>query len=67
MQYQQSTPGLSNNVAKFKRPRVHDDQKISKDNNKFKHGCPPDYPGCCPDYQSFGERIDPKIVILTNL
>ena len=30
-------------VAKFKRPRVLCDQKISEDNQKLRPGCPPDY------------------------
>ena len=29
-------------VAKFKRPRVLGDQKISEDNQELKTGCPPD-------------------------
>ena len=47
-------------VAKFKCPRVLDDQKISEDNQKLR-------PGCSPDYQFFYERIDPKMFILTSL
>ena len=35
-------------------------QKISKDNQKLRPGCP-------PDYQIFCERIDPKMFIPTNL
>ena len=30
-------------VAKFACPRVHDDQKMSEDNQKWWSGCPPDY------------------------
>ena len=30
-------------VAKFKRPRVLGDQKISEENQEFRPGCPPDY------------------------
>ena len=30
-------------VAKFKRPRVLGDQKISEDNQELRPGCPPDY------------------------
>ena len=30
-------------VAKFKHPRVLDDQKISEDNQELRPGCPPDY------------------------
>ena len=30
-------------VAKFKRPRVLSDQKVSEDNQKLRPGCPPDY------------------------
>ena len=30
-------------VAKFACPRVHDDQKMSEDNQKLRSGCPPDY------------------------
>ena len=30
-------------VVKFKSPRVLDDQKMSKDNQKLRPGCPPDY------------------------
>ena len=47
-------------VAKFKRPRVLGDQEIREDNQKLRPGCP-------PDYQIFCEKIDPKIVIPTNL
>ena len=39
-------------VAKFKRPRILGDQKISEDNQELRPGCP-------PDYQIFYERIDP--------
>ena len=38
-------------VAKFKRPCVLDNQKMSEDNQKLRPGCP-------PDYQIFCERID---------
>ena len=47
-------------VAKFKRPRVLGDQKISEDNQELRPGCP-------HDYQIFCERIDPKVFIPTNL
>ena len=47
-------------VAKFKRPRVLCDKKISEDNKKLRPGCP-------PDYQIFCERIDSNIFIATNL
>ena len=47
-------------VAKFKRPRVLGDQKISEDNQELRPGCP-------PDYQIFCERISPIFFILTNL
>ena len=47
-------------VAKFKRPRVHGDQKIREDNQELRPGCP-------PDYQNFCERIYPKYFIPTNL
>ena len=47
-------------VAKFKCLRVLEDQKISEDNQEIRPGCP-------PDYQIFCERIDPKIIIPTNL
>ena len=30
-------------VAKFACPRVHDDQKMSEDNQNLRSGCPPDY------------------------
>ena len=30
-------------VAKFKRPHVLGDQKISEDNQELRPGCPPDY------------------------
>ena len=46
-------------VAKFKRPRVLDNQKMSEDNQKLRPGCP-------PDYQIFCERLD-MIFILTYL
>ena len=29
--------------AKFACPRVHDDQKMSEDNQNLRCGCPPDY------------------------
>ena len=46
-------------IAKFKRPHVLGDQKISEDNQKLRPGCP-------PDYQIFCKRIDPKMFIPTN-
>ena len=30
-------------VAKFTCPRVHNDQKMSENNQKLRSGCPPDY------------------------
>ena len=30
-------------VAKFACPRVHDDQKMSEDNQNLRSSCPPDY------------------------
>ena len=40
-------------IAKFKCPRVLDNQKMRQGNQKVRPGCPPDYQICC-------ERIDPK-------
>ena len=51
---------IPHRVAKFKCPRVLDDQNISEDNQKLRPGCP-------PDYQIFCERIEPTISIPTNL
>ena len=47
-------------VAIHKCPRVLDEHKLSKENQKLKPSCP-------SDYQIFCERIDPKIFIPTNL
>ena len=47
-------------VAKFKRPHVLDDQKISEDNQELIPACSPDYQICC-------DSIEQKIVIPTNL
>ena len=51
---------IASRVAKFKRPRILGDQKISEDNQNLRPNCP-------PDYQIFRERIDPKCFIPTNL
>ena len=50
----------SSRVAKFKRPCALGNQKVSEDNQKLRPGCP-------PDYQTFCERIDPKVSIQANL
>ena len=44
-------------VAKFKCPRVLDDQQMSEDNQKLRPGCPPDYQVFRGDYQISSKQI----------